>query len=304
LGFELSLFQMLYPEPPRNGEVKLPTDVSLSKQNHARNNSYKIPFVILTILVLLLQSGCVSYKKQIFFQGLADTTYNASMQQPDPVIQRGDQLFIMVYATDLESAQLFNVVMGGGQGGGGMNMNMMQQQGGQGGGFMGYLVNEDGEIDFPKFGTLKVLGMTQQDLRDSLQKKLLPFLVDPIVNVRIMNFRVTYITSDRATTTVIMNNKTNILQFLGMVGGVQWMDKRDNIVVIRQVNDLRQIIRINLTDASVFNSPAFYLQPNDVIYVEPNSRKFLETNIQLLSYVTSISSAVSIFLLYLTNFSK
>ena len=266
------------------------------------NKSVKLknwPIWILVFFLVLFQSSCVSYKNQIFFQGLADTTYNASMQQPDPVIQRGDQLMIMVYAADMESAQIFNQQMGGGQGGG-MNMNMMQ--GGQGGGFMGYLVNEDGEIDFPKFGTIKVIGYSQQDLRDSLQTWLKPYLVDPIANVRIMNFRVTYITSDRATTTVIMNNKTNILQFLGMVGGVAWMDKRDNIVVIRQVNDVRQVIRINLTDASIFNSPAYYLQPNDIIYVEPNSRKFLETNIQLLSYITTISSAVSIFLLYLTQF--
>jgi polysaccharide export outer membrane protein len=170
------------------------------------------------------------------------------MKQPDPVIQRGDQLMIMVYAADMESAQVFNQQMGGGQGGGGMNMNMMQ--GGQGGGFMGYLVNEDGQIDFPKFGTLNVIGFTQQSLRDSLQNWLKPYLVDPIVNVRIMNFRVTYITSDRAITTMIMNNKTNILQFLGMVGGIQWMDKRDNIVVIRQVNDVRQVIRVNLNTSS------------------------------------------------------
>jgi polysaccharide export outer membrane protein len=74
--------------------------------------------------------------------------------------------------------------------------------------------------------------------------------------------------------------------------------------VIRQVNDVRQVIRVNLTDASIFNSPAYYLQPNDIIYVEPNSRKFLETNIQLLSYITTISSAVSIFLLYLTQFGQ
>lgn len=271
----------------------------MHKQNTVQKPLKQIIWMLLFGFIMLFQSSCVSYKNQIFFQGLADTTYNASMQQPDPVIQRGDQLMIMIYAADMESAQVFNQQMGGGQGGG-MNMNMMQA----GGGFMGYLVNEYGEIDFPKFGTLKVIGYTQESLRDSLQKWLVPYLVDPIANVRIMNFRVTYITSDRATTTVIMNNKTNILQFLGMVGGIQWMDKRDNIVVIRQVNDVRQVIRINLTDASIFNSPAFYLQPNDVIYVEPNSRKFLETNIQLLSYITTISSAVSIFLLYLTQFGQ
>jgi polysaccharide export outer membrane protein len=250
-------------------------------------------FAIIAILVLS-QSSCVSYKNQIFFQGLADTTYNASMQQLDPVIQRGDQLVIMVYASDMESTNLFNQQMGGGGGGGAM------MQGG--GGFMGYLVNEDGEIDFPKFGTLKVIGYTQQDLRDSLQKWLLPYLVEPIVSVRIMNFRVTYMTAKSANTVTITNNKTNILQFLGMVGGIDLMNKKDNVTVIRQVNDVRQVYKINFTDASVFQSPAYYLMPNDIIYVYPNSRIFIDNNLQFLTYVTTITSTVSIFLLYLTNF--
>jgi polysaccharide export outer membrane protein len=257
-----------------------------------------LPFFAIIAILVMSQSSCVSYKNQIFFQGLADTTYNASMQQLDPVIQRGDQLMIMVYASDMESTQLFNQQMGGGGGGGAM----MQGGGGQGGGFMGYLVNEDGEIDFPKFGTIKVIGYTQQDLRDSLQKWLLPYLVEPIVNVRIMNFRVTYMTAQSANTVTITNNKTNILQFLGMVGGIDLMNKKDNVTVIRQVNDVRQVYKINFTDASVFQSPAYYLMPNDIIYVYPNSRIFIDNNLQFLTYVTTITSTVSIFLLYLTNF--
>jgi polysaccharide export outer membrane protein len=258
----------------------------------------KLRLFLTVIVVALLQSGCVNYKNQIFFQGLSDTTYNASMQQPDPVIQRGDQLMIMVYALDPLSAQQFNQVMGGGQGGGGA---MMMQQGGQGGGFMGYLVNEDGMIDFPKLGTLKVMGYSQQRLRDSLQQWLLPYLKEPVVQVRIMNFRVTYMTIDRASTTVITNNKTNIIQFLGMVGGINYLDRKDKVMIIRQVNDFRQIINVDFTDKSIFDSPAFYLQPNDIIYVYPNNRKFVDFNLQLLTYVTTISSTISIFLLYLNN---
>jgi len=174
-------------------------------------------------------------------------------------------------------------------------------QGGQGGGFSGYLVDEGGNIVFPKLGVLNVLGYTQPQLRDSLSQWLEPYLREVVVNVRLLNFRVTYITSDGAATQVVMNNKTNLLQFLGMVGGIRWMDKRDNLAVIRTVNDQRTVYRINLTDASVFESPAFYLQPNDIVYVEPNKRKFLETNIQLISYVTSITSAVSILVLFISN---
>jgi polysaccharide export outer membrane protein len=187
--------------------------------------------------------------------------------------------------------------MGGGQMGGG------QMGGGQmgGGGMIGYLVNEDGEIDFPRLGSLKVIGYSQQDLRDSFQVWLKPFLKEPIANVRIMNFRVTFMTAQSASTVTITNNKTNILQFLGMVGGIDLMNKKNNVAVIRQVNDVRQVYKINFTDASVFQSPAYYLMPNDIIYVYPNSRIFIDNNLQLLSYITTITSAVSILLLYLSN---
>jgi polysaccharide export outer membrane protein len=261
---------------------------------------HKLRLLLTVIVIALLQSGCVNYKNQIFFQGLSDTTYNASMQQPDPVIQRGDQLMIMVYALDPTSAQQFNQVMGAGQS---MQGNVMGRMGNtdQGGGFMGYLVNEEGEIEFPKLGTLNVIGYSQQRLRDSLQEWLLPYLKEPVVNVRIMNFRVTYMTIDRATTTVITNNKTNIIQFLGVVGGINYLDRKDKVMIIRQVNDFRQIINVDFTDKSIFDSPAFYLQPNDIIYVYPNNRKFVDFNLQLLTYVTTISSTISIFLLYLNN---
>jgi polysaccharide export outer membrane protein len=259
--------------------------------------SYKI---IIALFFVFMFNSCVSYKKQIFFQGLRDTTYASSMKQPDPIIQRGDQLAIMIYALDQTNAQFFNQPMGGVQGG---NMNQMTQ-GGQGGGIMGYLVDEYGNIEFPKLGTIKVLGYTQQELRDTLKNRLAIYIKEPIINVRLLNFRVTFITSDHANTAIVTNNKTNILQFLGSVGGISWMDKRDNIVVIRQIDSKRQILRVNLTDASIFQSPAYYLQPNDIIYVEPNKRKFLETNIQLLSYVTTIASTVSILLLYINGLTK
>ena len=264
----------------------------MSKQSPI-NNRRPYLFILLTLLLSSSFQSCVSYKNQIFFQGLSDTTYNASMKQQDPIIQRGDQLMIVIYALDMESAQVFNQNSGGGQIGGG---NMMQ-----GAGFLGYLVNEDGDIDFPRLGTINVIGYSQQDLRDSLQKWLLPYLKEPIANVRIINFRVTYMTAQTANTVTITNNKTTILQFLGMVGGIDLMNKKDNVAVIRQVNDVRQVYKINFTDASVFNSPAYYLMPNDIVYVYPNSRIFIDNNLQLLSYVTTITSAVSILLLYLNG---
>ncbi len=264
---------------------------------------FKVNFIkiIAPVLFVVLLNSCVSYKKQIFFQGLTDTTYTASTKQPDLIIQRGDHLSIMVYALDQANAQFFNSPMGIGNG---SNMSQLMQQGGQGGGIIGYLVDEYGNIEFPKLGTINVMGYSQQALRDTLKSKLSLYVKEPIINVRLLNFRVTFINSDRANTTVVTNNKTNILQFLGTVGGISWMDKRNNILVIRQIDSKREILRVNLTDASIFQSPAYYLQPNDIIYVEPNKRKFLETNIQLFSYLTTIASTLSILVLFINGLNK
>ena len=251
------------------------------------------------IFLAVTLSGCYRYKNQILFQGLKDTTYHASMEQPKPVIQRGDQLSIMIYGLDEKTTAYFNAPMGGGQ----VN-NMQMMQGGQGGGILGYLVNESGTIEFPKLGTLKVLGYTHEQLRDTLQNRLTPWIKDPIVNVRMMNFRVTFMTTTHAQTVVIQNQKTNILQFLGMVGGIQWTDRKDNVLIIRQIDSVRQVIHVDFTNKDLFNSPVYYLQPNDIVYVEPNKLKFVESNMTVISLVTSVTSTISILLLFINNLAK
>ena len=245
-------------------------------------------------------SGCYRYKNQILFQGLKDTTYTASMQQPKPIIQRGDQLSIMVYGLDDKTTAYFNAPMGGAMAG----QQMMMQQGGQGGGMIGYIVNEEGTIEFPKLGTINILGYTHEQLRDTLQNRLTPWIKDPIVNVRMLNFRVTFMTTTHAQTIVIMNQKTNILQFLGMVGGIQWTDRKDNILIIRQVDSIRQVIHVDFTNKEIFNSPVYYLQPNDIVYVEPNKLKFVESNVAVISLVTSITSTLSILVLFINSLTK
>jgi polysaccharide export outer membrane protein len=273
------------------------------KSNPNKTQQTKPQFSRLTTATLLFLafalSGCYRYKNQILFQGLKDTTYSASMQQPKPIIQRGDQLSIMVYGLDNLTTAYFNAPMGGAMAG-----QMMMQQGGQGGGMIGYIVNEEGTIEFPKLGTINILGYTHEQLRDTLQNRLTPWIKDPIVNVRMLNFRVTFMTTTHAQTVVIMNQKTNILQFLGMVGGIQWTDRKDNILIIRQIDSVRQVIHVDFTNKEIFNSPVYYLQPNDIVYVEPNKLKFVESNAAVISLVTSITSTLSILVLFVNSLVK
>lgn len=265
-----------------------------------KNTTLKRCFSATVVLYLAFAlSGCYRYKNQILFQGLKDTSSTASMQQPKPIIQRGDQLSILIYGLDEKTTAYFNSPMGGGQ----VN-NMQMMQGGQGGGIMGYIVNEEGTIEFPKLGTLSVLGYTHEQLRDTLQNRLTPWIKDPIVSVRMLNFRVTFMTTTHAQTVVIQNQKTNILQFLGMVGGIQWTDRKDNVLIIRQIDSVRQVIHVDFTNKDIFNSPVYYLQPNDIVYVEPNKLKFVESNVAVISLVTSITSTLSILVLFINNLVK
>ena len=267
-------------------------------RNILKHKTSILKLVALHLSLYFAFSSCVSYKNQIFFQGLSDTSYVASTKQPEPIIQRGDQLSILVYTPDQAASNYYNMPMGGGQGGG---MQMMNQAGQGGGTLAGYLVDEEGNIVFPKMGKINVLGMTQGQLSDSIQNHILPVVKDAQVNVRLLNFRVTFINANRATTVTILNNKTNILQFLGNVGGIDWMDKRDGVSLIRQVDSVRTVYRLNFADKSIFQSPGFYLQPNDIVYVEPNKRKFLETNAQLINLFTGVMSAVSIILVLINT---
>lgn len=267
-------------------------------QKFFNNASLRLAIGLLMVWSL---SGCYRYKNQILFQGLKDTTYTASMEQPKPIIQRGDQLSIQVFGLDEKTTAYFNAPMGGGQGGGG---GMQMGGGGQGGGMMGYIVNEEGTIEFPKLGTIKILGYTHEALRDTLQSRLTPWIKDPIVNVRLLNFRVTFMTTTQAQTVFIMNQKTNILQFLGMVGGIQWTDRKDNILIIRQIDSVRQVIHVDFTNKEIFNSPVYYLQPNDIVYVEPNKLKFVESNVAVISLVTSITSTLSILVFFVNSLMK
>lgn len=255
-----------------------------------------LPIPLSLLFFSLFNASCVSYKNQIFFQGLSDTSYIASTKQPEPILQRGDQLSISIYTPDPIASAYYNMAVGGGGQAGGNNLMALNQASQSSGTIIGYLIDEDGDIIFPKFGKINVVGMTQPFLRDSLQKLLQPYVKDVVVNVRLLNFRVTFINANRANTVTILNNKTNILQFLGNVGGMEWMDKRDGVSLIRQVDSVRTVYRLNFADKSIFQSPAFYLQPNDVIYVEPNKRKFLETNAQLINVFTGVLSAISIML--------
>ncbi|NEM97259.1 polysaccharide biosynthesis/export family protein [Pontibacter burrus] len=163
----------------------------------------------------------------------------------------------------------------------------------------GYLVNEDGYVNFPVLGKIKVAGLTNSEATEKFTSELNAHVKDPIVNIRHLNFKVTVVGEvNRPSTFTIPTQKLNILEALGMAGDMTAFGKRENVLVIREVDGVRKMIRLNLNSSEVLNSPYFYLQQNDVVYVEPDRMKEVQAsaNTRSLSIIAAAASIASIFI--------
>lgn len=219
-------------------------------------------FLLLTLLGL---SSCVTHDELLNFnQGPAFPDTAVDIQNlPQLQIQPDDLLSIRVKSLEPLAAEPFNVDPAN------MNMGMM----GGGGNvrpLIGYLVSREGTIDFPMLGTIKVVGMTTDELKELLLEELEPFLKEPVILVRFLNFRITVLGEVlQPGTFFVANERVTVLDMLGQAGDITPYGNRTNILIIREQNGQRQTATLNLQDREVFESPFFYLQQNDVIYVEP-----------------------------------
>lgn len=140
----------------------------------------------------------------------------------------------------------------------------------------GFLVNEQGFIQYPVLGPIKVTGLTKKALTEYLHDQLTArkLLVDPVVSIRFLNYRVTILGEVSKPTVVnVTNEKISILEALGMAGDITVFGKRNNILLIREVDSQRIIRRIDLNDKHILNSAYYFLQSNDILYVEPTKSK-------------------------------
>jgi polysaccharide export outer membrane protein len=165
----------------------------------------------------------------------------------------------------------------------------------------GYLVSPDGNIQFPVIGTISVLGKTKSELGSyiSTELKERKLLIDPIVNVRFLNFRVSVLGEvTRPGVFTIPNEKLNILEALGLAGDITIYGKKENVLLIREDDNGQKVIkRLNLNSQEIFNSPYYFLRSNDVIYVEPSKdRVAREKTTQILPIVFSLVSLLIVVL--------
>lgn len=163
-----------------------------------------------------------------------------------------------------------------------------------------YLVDKEGNINFPVLGKIYVQGLTKQELSEKLQKDISKYVTDPLVNVQITNFKVTMMGEvNRPGALTVRNDRLSVLDAIGQVGDLTINANRKNILIIRDNNGTKEFARVDMTDPELLASPYFYLRQNDVVYVEPNSAKrknarYSQAQQYSVTVFSSVISAVSI----------
>lgn len=264
------------------------------KQRYNLMKKFFLPIVVLTMIVLL--GSCSSGKDVPYFQNIDEISLAGSKGLYDAKIMPKDMLTITVSTTDPAAAAPFNLSVGNTVGASGQLSNV-------GGNLQGYLVDNDGNINFPVIGHIHVQGMTKSQCQDMIREKLLPYMAateNPIVTVRMSSYRVT-VTGEvnRPGVIPVSTEKMSIVEALAQAGDLTVYGKRDNIMLIREdETGQKKMVRLNMNDANLINSPYYYLQQNDIIYVQPNSVKAKNAGIgpsttlwfSFIGIVTSISS--------------
>ena len=232
--------------------------------------NFKVKNLLAIGIALLTFASCGSVKDIAYFQNKVVNDPEAIDKHAGIVIQPKDMLSIVVSSRNPELVAMFNLPVVSYQAGSEIVSGGSQQR------LMGYVVDNDGKIDFPVLGPINVSGLTRWELSELIKERLLKdgLLTDAVVTVEFMNFKVSVIGEvNNPGTFSIEGDKVTVLQAISLARDLTIFGERENVTVIRERNGERTMYEINLCDVSMFQSPAYYLQQNDVVYVQPSKVK-------------------------------
>lgn len=253
---------------------------------------------LLFFLLPFVLTGCSSYQKSLYLQNDAVINQSTQGQLYDFRIMPKDLLTIVVSTTDPAASAPFYRKLGQDK-----ETTSSSNVGMQNLDLLGYLVDNNGEIDFPVLGKIKVTGMTTRECEALLRDKLKPYLKEtPLVTVTSSNYKFSVLGEVNAPGTyTVKDEKVTIFEAIAQAGDMTLFSIRDDVQLLREDSEgRRQVVHLNLNDANITQSPYFYLQQNDVIYVKPTKAK-VRTNtfnsnasmwITILSVLTSVTSLV------------
>jgi polysaccharide biosynthesis/export protein len=275
------------------------------------------------ILFSFLFPSCANTRNLTYMQGSFDTALLSKINIPEARVRPGDLLSIIFYSDNPEATAIFNqslIIVSSGGGASGSGGTGPTGTGGAGGGTgstagamgagspttPGYLVDEDGDIQFqPPLGLVHVEGLTRDSIKILLDSKLKPYLKNPYYTIRFMNYRFTMLGEvSRPGIFSIPGEHVSLLDAIGLAGDLTLYGRRDNILVMREDSGRREWARLDLTKPDILLSPFYYLQQNDVVYVEATRKKVAandQSTIKTVSIAATIVSTIAIVISLLRN---
>ncbi|NJB35374.1 polysaccharide biosynthesis/export family protein [Croceivirga sp. JEA036] len=230
-------------------------------------------------MVIILATSCATKENIVYFQNSKNFETLVNEDSFSPKFKVDDLISIHVSTLNAEASAPFNLYRGAAEGG------VRPEP-------VDYLIDKQGEIDFPVIGKLKIAGLSPEEVRLLLRDKLKDYLKDPIINIRLNNFTITVLGEvNRPGTYPVEGERITLLEALGMAGDLRIKGRRDNIMVIRDFDGTKVYNKVDLRDKNLMNSPVYYLTQNDVVYVEPNKSAITSSNLdQRASLYVSVAS--------------
>lgn len=252
----------------------------------------KKPLVLILLGVTLLLQSCISHESLLNYQAGNQLPINEPIPITNPKnihIQINDVLDIKVHSQDLVTAAPFNLLPTSGN----MNVNdpnLYQLQ--------GYLVDENGAIDFPVLGKIMVMGKTKEEVKNLLVEQLKTYLKNPVVNIRFLNFKITVSGEvNRPGAFQVYNERITLSEIITMAGDLTDYANRTNILIVREIDGERTFGRIDMNASNFFVSNYYYLQQNDFIYIEPLPAKrgaVRDNSNKILPFVSAVVSIAAL----------
>lgn len=249
--------------------------------------------------VLVVFSSCTVSQKSVYFNDLPDTEHFEwpAATFTEPTIKPDDILSIHIQTVDPTSASSLNQATPMQVIGASSSANIGNQQ------VAGFLVDKDGNVSIPMLGEIEVGGLTTYQAREVISESARRFYQNPTVQVRFANYKISvHGEVARPGVYTVPNEKVTLLDALAMAGDLTIYGKRDNVLLIRDNNGVKEYVRFNLNSATMFESPYYYLHQNDVIYVEPGKGRTASADSPRWQFYSMIASFISVAVLAISRF--
>jgi len=263
-----------------------------------KNRFYATLCLIITVVCFTLTS-CVSTKNSVYFADVPDTALLREILPSkfvEPIIQPDDILSITVQTIDPSTSSSINQVSSMPAIGASSASSVGNQM------ISGFLVDKNGIVSMSMLGDLKLGGLTTFQAKNLIKERASKYYREPTVQVRFANYKITIIGEvAKPAAYTVPNEKVTILDAIGLAGDLTIYGKRENVLLIRDSNGIKELVRLNLNSSEIFKSPYFYLKQNDVIYVEPGKAKVATNNAARTQTIAIVGTILSVLIVAMSR---